>query len=323
VTVSRRGARILFRRSHHAGRLIVAVAALLLWLAPGTAAGQDLEPRRWTHLPMNLNIVGAGMAAIDGDITFDPVLRIEEGTFELYTAGSSYIRTFEWLGKSSRIDFRVPYGYGRWEGLLDGAPASVRRHGLMDPRIRLSMNLWGAPPLSGKAWFDYHAQHPVNTTVGIGATLVLPLGEYLEDRLINLGQNRYVLRPHIGVLHTRGPWQFELTGSLSFYGDNDAFYGGSLLEQDWLGFLQAHVIRTFARGIWGSLTTGYSFGGEARVDRVPKNNEERTRYFALNVGVPLTRAQSIKLTWVNAETNVLLGTSSNSVLVGWSVAWGE
>jgi hypothetical protein len=193
----------------------------------------------------------------------------------------------------------------------------------MDPRVRVSMNLWGAPPLSGKAYLDYRAARPVDTTVGIALSLTLPLGEYLPGRLINLGANRFVLRTQLGVLHQRGPWQFELTGTVSFFQDNDEFYGNTLLEQEPQGFLQAHVIRSFARGAWASLSSGYSFGGESKINGLSKNNAERTRYFALSLGMPLNRQQSLKLTYVNADTNILLGSSSDSLLLSWSLAWSR
>jgi hypothetical protein len=298
-----------------------AACAAMLGAGMGESVAQDIEPRRWTHLPKGLNVVGTGIMATAGDIYFDPVMRIEDGTFELYTLAASYLRSFEFLGRSGRIEFRQPYGYGRWEGLVDGVDTSVRRHGLMDPRIRFSVNLLGAPPLSGKAFMDYRAARPVYTTLGAAVALVLPLGEYFPERLINLGQNRYIVRTQLGVLHQRGPWQFELTGTISFYQDNDEFFGGTQLQQDPLGFVQAHLIRTFARGIWASVSGGYSYGGESRIDGVPKNNDERTRYFALSLGMPLTRQSSVKLAYVNADTNILLGSSSDSLLLSWALAW--
>lgn len=309
-----------------ANRVTGSCVTVLLWLAllslpADPVSAQDLEPRRWSHLPNDLNVFGAGLGLTDGDISFDPVLLIEDATFELGTLGTSYVRTFDWLGKSARLDVSVPYGYGRWEGLVDGVDTSVRRHGAMDPRVRLSMNLWGAPPLSGEAFVNYRQQHPVTTTVGVAVQVILPLGEYRGDRLINLGGNRTVIRPQLGVLHQRGPWQFEVTGSVSFYEDNDEFYGGTVLEQDPLGFLQGHIIRSFAKGRWASASAGYSHGGEGTVNGVAKNNSERTRFWALSAGMPLTRQQSVKLTWVNATTNIPLGADSDSLVLGWSVSW--
>ena len=96
-------------------------------LASEHCMAQDLEPRRWSHLPTGLNVVGVGVARTDGDIYFDPVLKVEDATFELNGLATSYVRSFDWLGKSSRFDVVLPYASGRWEGLLDGEYASRRR----------------------------------------------------------------------------------------------------------------------------------------------------------------------------------------------------
>ena len=46
--------------------------------ALGSVEAQDLEPRRWSHLPTGLNVFGLATGATDGDIFFDPVLRAED-----------------------------------------------------------------------------------------------------------------------------------------------------------------------------------------------------------------------------------------------------
>ena len=93
------------------------------------------------------------------------------------------------------------------------------------PHARLSFNFAGAPALNGKEFLAWRAAHPVGTSAGIALDVQLPLGRYDEDKLINLGQNRYVFRPQLGVLHTRGPWSFELTGSAYYFGKNDESSG--------------------------------------------------------------------------------------------------
>jgi hypothetical protein len=307
-------------KDNHLGKLVLLAA--LFWLAAGTCMAQDLEPRRWSHLPTGLNVVGVGGGRTDGDIFFDPLLRIEDATFELYALGVSYVRTFEWLGKSSRIDLRVPYANGRWEGLLDGEYASRRRNGLADPHVRLSMNLYGAPPVSGKAFLQYRQNNPVNTTVGVALDIGVPLGQYNSEWLINLGSNRYVVRPQLGLLHQRDKWQFEVTGSLFLFQDNDEFWKGTRLEQDPLWFLQGHVIYGFKPGWWASFSGGYAYGGEAHVNDVPKNNDTRSRYLALSLGMPLSARQALKFTYVTADTHVRAGADTRSLLVAWSVNWG-
>jgi hypothetical protein len=296
---------------------------LTMWASFAADAGaQDLEPRRWSHLPTGMNVIGASTIWTDGEIFSDPVARLQDATFERYTLSSSYVRTFEWLGKSSRIDFALPYVAARWEGLLDGDYVSTRRHGFSDPFVRFSMSLYGAPPLKGMKYVQYRASHPVTTTVGAAIAVTLPFGEYYADRLINLGNNRYVVRPQLGVLHQRGPWQFEVTTTVSFYEDNADYFGGARLEQDAMWFLQGHVIRALPRNMWVSVSGGFSYAGESRIDGVALDNDDHTRYLSLSFGMPITNQQSVKITWINADTNVIIGSASDTLVLGWSLNWG-
>ena len=117
----------------------------------------------------------------------------------------------------------------------DGEPASVRRRGLADSQLRFSYNFLGAAALGPEDFRRHMAENPVNTTAGVGISVTLPTGEYRSDRLINLGGNRWVIRPEIGVLHQRKQWQFELTGSVFIFGDNDEFWKlfGDTLNRCW------------------------------------------------------------------------------------------
>jgi len=284
---------------------------------------QDLEPRRWSHLPTGLNVLGLGGGWTDGDILFDPVLRIQDATFELSVASLGYVRTFELLGKSSRVDVSVPYAAGRWEGLVNGEFTEVRRRGFMDPRLRFSMNLYGAPPLKGLEFVQYRREHPVDTTIGAAIQIQFPFGDYNDKKLINLGNNRFYVRPQIGVLHQHYKWQFELTGSVFLYQSNDEFYNGNELRQKGLWFMQSHAIYTFKPGWWASASLGYGYGGESSIDNVHKNDARRNVYWAFSLGVPINANQGFKLVYFSSNTNTSLGSNSNALLAAWSLNWSK
>jgi hypothetical protein len=290
----------------------------LFW---GEARAQDLEPRRWSHLPIGLNVIGVGSGWTDGDILFDPVLLIENVTFDLYPLGVGYVRSFELFGKSSRVDVTVPLASGRWRGLLDGEFTEVQRRGFADPRIRFSINLYGAPPLTGKEYVQYRREHPVTTTIGAGLQVRVPLGEYTSERLINLGGNRWVFRPQLGVLHQRNKWQFELTGSVFLHQTNDEFWKGTTLKQDPLLFMQGHAIYAFKPRWWASFSAGYAYGGRAFVNGEEKSNV-RARYIALSVGMPITAHQSLKFVYLTSDTHVPSGKNIDVLLAAWSINWG-
>lgn len=196
-----------------------AILLTLLTLIMGCTAlqAQELQPRRWSHLPMGSNFSGLVYGYTSADIFFNPSLRIENAELDLHTFAASYVHTFELLGKSARFDLVQGYQDGRWKGNLNGSPASTSRSGLKDTLIRMSINLFGAPPLKGNDFRAYRKSvADCETIVGVGLTVVLPTGHYLKDRLINLGGNRFIFRPQLGVVHNRGPWSYELTGGVSF-----------------------------------------------------------------------------------------------------------
>jgi hypothetical protein len=300
-----------------------ALLALILLLLCNSAFPQSLEPRRWSHLPSDVNFFGLGGALIDGEILFDPALLVEDATMDLTGLGAVYIRSFNFYGKSARIDFTAPFTNGKWEGLVDGVQTIVKRRGFGDPRVRLSVNLYGAPALKGKEFRAYRLSRPVNTTIGAAVSVKVPLGEYSSDRLINLGQNRWIMRPQLGVLHQRGKWEFELTGSVIFYGKNDEFWKGTVRQQDPLWFLQTHIIRTFKPGLWAGFSTGFGHGGRSRINDSPKSDDSRVGYWALTLGVPITPYQGLKFTYFSARTNTSNDVNLNSYQVGWSIMFGQ
>jgi hypothetical protein len=114
---------------------------------PFLCLAQELEPRRWSHLPIGTNFAGGGYAYTEADISFDPVLKLENVETELHTWAVKYIRTFELFQKSARIGFAQGFQEGRWTGLVDGVPTSIKRSGLSDSALRFAINLYGAPPL--------------------------------------------------------------------------------------------------------------------------------------------------------------------------------
>jgi hypothetical protein len=266
--------------------------------------------------------VGVLTAWNDGTIDLDPVLRVENGTFDMWVAGIGYTRSFELLGKSARLDFNAPYARGRWEGLVNGIDTVVRRQGFMDPYMRFSINLYGAPPLRGKEYIQYRREHPVDTTIGAALGVILPFGDYNEEKLINLGNNRITFRPQLGVLHQHNKWQFELTGSVFLSQANDEFLVNSELKRNPLWFSQGHIIYTFKPGWWASASVGYAYGGRSEIDGVSKDDAQRTLYTALSLGIPINQQQCLKLSYFTCDTHTATGSSYNSLIAAWSINWG-
>lgn len=291
-------------------------SVLLVLCQASVSLAQDTEPRRWSQIPTGVNFFGAGYYYTDGDIAFDPLLKIENATFELQTVGLSYIRSFGFLGKSARLDFTLPYKAGRWEGTVDGEFVHLRRRGPGDARARFSVLLYGGPAQTPQ---EFSKSEKNNTVIGAALAVSMPTGQYNSERLINLGDNRWVIRPQLGVTHSRGKWTGELSGSVFFYADNNHFWRETQLETDPLFAAQAHLIYTFRPGLWTSISTAYGLGGEATVNGDAKNNPSGNWLSALSFGFPINRMQGFKIAWVRARTQKATGSDNDSLALAYSI----
>ena len=305
-------------------RKIAAGAALVGALAgwPGSAAfAQELEPRRWSHLPIGQNFANLTYARTGGDISFDPELGIEDAEFDLDTVLAGYVRSFALFDSSARIEIRQAWQHGVWEGVVNGVPTRVERNGLSDTFVRLAINLAGAPPLAGRDFAAYRAANDVETIVGAAISVQLPTGEYFEDRLINLGSNRFTIRPQIGVQHRRRDWTFEATGSAWIYTDNDNFFNGNRLERDPLFSLDGTIIRTFGAGIWASASAGVGVGGRTTVNEVANDDDRVDFVWAAGVGFPISRWLGFRVNFIDADRWRFIGNKSQTLTIGLTASW--
>jgi hypothetical protein len=307
-------------------KVIRSLILVLLFIGPGLplqVSAQDLEPRRWSHLPTGLNLVGVGYAYTEADVYFNPAFKITDGTSQINSVGLQFIHMFDLVGKSARISLLVPSLSGRWEGVIDDEYQIIHRRGIGDPRLRMSVNLYGAPALEGAEYAQYRAQTATNTVIGVSIGVTMPLGKYCDDCLINIGRNRWLVRPQIGVVHSRGPWSFELTGSAFMFSDNDSFVDDAVLKQKNIYAFQGHVIYDFKPGLWASISTGYGFGGRIRIDELKTAFEVDNWVWAASFGAPIGKAQSVMLTWLSGRTQNQVGRDSDNLLLGWSIRWGN
>jgi hypothetical protein len=288
---------------------------------PFLCLAQELEPRRWSHLPIGTNFVGGGYSYTEADISSDPVLQIENVKMEMHTWAFKYIRTFELFQKSARISFTQGIQEGRWTGLVGGVPKSIKRSGLSDSLLRFAINLYGAAPLEGKEFAAYRAKVDVETVVGAALVVQLPTGDYMDDKLINLGTNRFTFRPQLGVVHNRGKWSMELTGEVWLYTNNDDFFNGNKLEQDPFYTLQTHLVYTFRPGLWAAAGAGYGYGGESTVNGVEKNDRRGNLAWALSLGYSITRQFGVKVAYLDTRTQESVGQDAETIAVAFSIFW--
>ncbi len=293
---------------------------LLVFLLVSTLMqAQDIEPRRWTNLPLGTKAAGVGYVYTFGDVLFDPLLEIEDAKVTAHTAIASFVYPFRIGKKFARLDVFIPFSNARWEGLLQGEAVSRNPTGLVDPRVRISYHILGPPALNLKQLREYLTEHPVYTTLGASLAISFPLGQYSEDYLINLGLNQFFFRPQIGVSHNWGLWSVEFDVSAYIYTKNDNFFNDGTKDQKPLIAAQTHLIKRFNSGIWASLSAGYGIGGASRINRLSKDDERSTLLNSASLGFPVGKRQSGKLVYIYSQTLTDVGSNTNSLVLAWSV----
>ncbi|MBK1876829.1 transporter [Pelagicoccus mobilis] len=296
------------------------LAILLAIALASPCLSQDIEPRRWTPLPVGTNVVGFGYGSASGDTTFDPVLNVENAKTSVDSVAFSFVKPIALARRTARLDVLIPQLNARWDGLIDGRPQTVKRSGLGDPIVRFSFNFLGSPARRLKEFIEQNRKNAgkSKTVAGAALSLTLPWGEYQSDKLLNLGQNRYTLRPQVGVVHTRGDWSFELTGSTFIHSDNDDFFNGGTRSQDPLYAAQTHLIKVFKPGLWAAISMGYGNGGKSEVNGVSKNDRRESVLQAFTLGLPLTRSQNMKMAYIRTNAKNNLGSTLDSFIIAWS-----
>ena len=294
-------------------------ATMLLSFLAGIAQAQNIEPRRWSHLPLGANFLGVGYAYTDGNIFVDPTLQVEGAQVNVHSLGLAYIRSFGLFGKSARVDFKAPYSNGKWQGIIDNELRSTERSGFGDPSIRFSVNLAGAPALKPADFVKFKAR----TIIGAGVNIVVPVGKYEAGRIVNLGSNRWVVTPQIGVTRQTGKFATELTGAVWLFGDNDKHLGTRLREQDPFYTIQGHVVYNIRRGMWTSLSAGYGTGGETIIDGVAKDDQLGNFIWAASFGYSINRNHGFKVAFISGTIAKDTGVDFNRIQVGYSYMWGK
>lgn len=295
--------------------------ALTFILTCQGASAQELEVRRWSHLPTDENFLILSYAHTSGQIGVDDVYEIENAQVELDSWNLAYLHIFEMLGKTARVDLRQAYQVGIWSGRLSGAERSVERSGFNDLNLRFAINLFGAPPLTGAAFASYRAAQKQETIVGIAVNVQLPTGQYLDDKVINLGANRLALRPQIGFQHKDGKWVFELTGSAAFFATNRNFNGGQHLAQKPFYAIDGSIEYLFDRGIWLSAGLSLSMGGQTILNGIPRDDERQALGWIVSAGLPVADGLALRATYLGTENLAETGISSHSFGLSLQTHW--
>ena len=292
------------------------MSLLLIALAPASADAQQLEPRAYSPAPIGLNFLGVASSYSSGGVVTDATSPVQNVDGEVIGMAPFYARTLGVFGRLASVGVALPFASATAEGEVQEVRRSVDRFGLLDPQMRLAVNLLGGPALT-PAEFRSHEQR---TTLGASLTVVAPFGEYDGSKLINLGTNRWAYKTELGLSHPVGRWAFELYAGVWIFEDNDDYFGGQRREQDPLESYQAHAVYNFRPNLWIAADYTYYTGGATTLNGQAKQDRQDNTRGGLTLSVPLTRSQSFKIAYARG-VSTRVGSSFQTIGVTWQWVW--
>jgi hypothetical protein len=296
--------------------VVPAVIALLLVAAP-THAG-EIEPRAYANTPVGINFLLAGYAYTDGGLSTPGSSPIKDAQLKMNTGILAYARTLDVWGKSGKFDVIVPYSHLSGTAMVADQPRERKVSGFHDPLFRFSVNFYGAPALSMKEFPNYQQDVIIGASVQVSA----PLGQYDNDKLVNLGNNRWFVKPDIGISKAWGKFTVELSTGVFIFSNNDDYFGGHTLEQDPVYSSQIHATYNLGNGVWVAVSVTNDYGGRQTTDGVRSDDVMNNSRVGATIALPVNRNNSIKL-YASSSVHTSLGNDYNLGGILWQYRWGQ
>jgi len=193
--------------------------------------------------------------------------------------------------------------------------------GAGDSNYQLGALLKGGSALSVAQFTDYKPR----TVVGVSLTVTAPTGLYHGNKILNLGADRWVLKPEIALSHPFGPeqkWQMDVYANAYFYTDNSAYHGREILRQEPLPGVEGHISYGFTDKLWASLDTRYSFRATTFVGGIDQENPQKNFILGSEMSVSINSRNSLLFEFAKAAVH-----QNGPEVVGFAVkydyTWGN
>jgi hypothetical protein len=295
--------------------LLLAIAGVVV-AAPAEA--QELEPGAYTVSPVGVSFIGLGYGFNRGDITFDPSLPVEDVTATIHGVSLAIGRALDLAGRSSTVLVSLPGISGEVAGRYRGEPTRVERTGLGDMRIRLGVNVFGAP---ARRLPEFVKTPEARRSVGVSLTMVTPTGEYDAARVVNLGSNRWAFKPEAAYMIHTGRWSYEFYVGVWLFTANDDFLNGGRRTQAPIVSTQAFARYTFRPGLWLSVNGNFYSGGRTTVNDATNVDLQRNSRLGGTLAVPLGRQHALRFA-ASRGAYTTIGADFVAVSVAFQRAWG-
>lgn len=268
------------------------IKGLLIWCFVFSAKtnAQELEARAYANLPKDMNVAVAVYAFSKGQVLADASLPIQDFNMTTHSLNLAYVHSFALAGKLARVQIAAPFIHMDGQLKYSTLDTTGTRTGPGDVRLRLGINLIGAPALAAKDFGKYTEE----TIVGFSLVTSIPTGVYHDDKLINIGHHRWGFKPEIGASKKFNHIYAEGYIGMWLYTNNNAYLKTSVLKQHPLFSTQLHASYYFKNRMMIGVDGNWFSGGATFVDEVQNGDEIKHCRLGLTWALPIARKHLIK-----------------------------
>jgi hypothetical protein len=279
---------------------------------------QDLDPRAYARIPVNVTVVIAGFGYSHGGIVTDATLPLEDLSAKIGAPSLGVVHSFSLFGQTAQASAVLPYAWGDASATIAGVPQSTTRSGLSDMRLRFSYLILGAPATAPKDL----AKAPRKTILGTSLSIMAPTGQYMPEKLINLGTSRWAFKPELALSQPLGKrWLVDVYAGLWLFTKNDSYYPGtSVRTQDPLGSFQGHLSYNISPLMWAALDMTFYTGGNSSIDGVPNHDRQSNSRIGATMVLPVRKRNALRFAFSTGAI-IRSGADFSTYSIGWQTTF--
>ena len=300
----------------HIVQVLLFIVIILSFIITGSA--QDLDPRAYVRVPIDMTLLVTGFGYTYGGVVLDPTSPIQDLEAKVETPMLGIGRTFSLFGLTSQAFAALPYSWAQISGKVFGGDSSVTRSGLGDMRFRISTLLFGAPAVKREEF----AKSSPQTVLGASITMIVPTGQYMTDKLINLGTNRWSFKPELGLSYVISErWFLDLYAGVWFFTNNSSYYPGtSVRSQEPLLAFQTHLSYNINPLMWAAINFTYYTGGQTSVNDYYKDDRQNNSRLGASFNFPLSKVSAIKIAYSTGAI-IRFGGNFSTISIAWQMVF--
>jgi len=298
-------------------------AALVFFTAP-LFYGQTLAPRAYVITPLDSTAFTVTSDVRRGGVLFDESTPITDLSGTIWLNNPTYYHSLNFFGRSSNITAGLPYVVSSFKALVVDQRLNMYRSGLGDGAVRFSVNLTGGPAMKLPEFMKWKQKR----ILGASLLVQVPTGQYDPRLLINIGTNRWAIKPEVGYSERHGNWLVDVYGGVWFFTKNPEFFsrnrfvpGQQSKTQKPIEVVEGHLGYDFKPRLWVSLDGNFWCGGRSSINGVENRATlQKNSRVGATTAIPITGRQTLKFSY-DRGAFIRFGGNFQSVQVGWQYSW--